>query len=206
MKAYIKLSEIYQRIEDDKKAFRAVQNARKFLEKLPEDHDQLQTLNDACENQQTIVLNNGPVISIDPEVYEKPTDSKKFNLNESVKRLHNGVGARKRGNHFDCVPNGVFVRENPFVRERLYKYAKSGSDVKNMDIMMERLHHGRKEIDQELIIHDQPFKNYTREGNRNPKINQHRLPPSQPLRLQACGLPQVLNWQQSVLQRRSGKG
>lgn len=131
--------------------------------RLPDDNTEKEMLAKACETQQNHVLKNEQAIEVNPDDY-KP---KKFNLNDSVKRLHKGLGAKKRGNHYDCVPNGVFVRENPFVRERLYAYTSEKGwpeKAKNLDVAVYRLHHGRKEADDELIIHDQPFKNYSREG------------------------------------------
>ena len=58
-------------------------------------------------------------------VYSRPQSStytrSKFDYKKSSERLHSGNLGRKRSYGFDNVPNLVFIRENPYVREELYK-------------------------------------------------------------------------------------
>lgn len=82
----------------------------------------------------------------------------RFDLDASVARLYSGHTLYKSKYRYDCVPNLVFVRENPFVREQLH--SKGG-----LDKSVERLYNGRIQFDMNLKVHRQPFKNYSRAGN-----------------------------------------
>ena len=140
-------------IKDENKAYKSIENASKYILRL-KDQKEKDFLADAYSRQKDAIFN--PEINL--ERLKNPTKKHKFNLNESVKRLYSGKGVKHKNYHYDSCPNQVFIRENPFVREKMH-----GVDG-YMDASSVRLHNGQGFADPDLRVHEQAFKNYSREG------------------------------------------
>lgn len=70
-----------------------------------------------------------------------------FDINQSVLRLHEGKSNRTKEFTYDNVPNLVFIRENPYVRERLFQKGELKKSI-------ERLYEGRMgTFERDLIMH-----------------------------------------------------
>lgn len=100
-----------------------------------------------------------------------------FNLEESTNRLYKGESNKVSGYGYDNVPTGFYIRENPYVREKLFQ-------GQGIDKSVERLYSGKHNFDADLEVHQQPFINYSRTGKilRNYEIFDQKDPKIQPLK------------------------